>query len=52
MLNNNNIPFALTAPPDNIPIMSREEMFGCMRDQLKMAEDFDAPLEDFEECQE
>jgi len=29
--------------------MTREEMFGCMRGQFKMADDFDAPLEDFKE---
>jgi|GEM_PF-3174425 len=29
--------------------MSRAEMFGCMRGQFKMADDFDAPLDDFEE---
>ena len=34
-----------TAPPKN----SREALFGCMRGQFKMADDFDAPLEDFKE---
>ena len=32
--------------------MTREEMFGCMRGQFKMADDFDAPLEDFKEYME
>ena len=32
--------------------MSRKEMFGCMRGQFKMADDFDAPLEDFKEYME
>lgn len=32
--------------------MSREEMFGCMRGQFKVAEDFDEPLEDFKEHME
>jgi len=29
--------------------MPRAEMFGCMRGQIKMADDFNAPLEDFYE---
>ena len=29
--------------------MTREEMLGCMRGKFKMADDFDAPLEDFKE---
>ena len=29
--------------------MSRNEMLGCMRGKFKMADDFDAPLEDFNE---
>jgi hypothetical protein len=28
---------------------SRELMFGCLRSEYKIAGDFDAPLEDFEE---
>ena len=31
------------------PVMSREDVFGCMRGQFKMADDFDEPLEDFKE---
>ena len=46
---NNGIPFALTVPPDKTQKMSREAMFGCMRGQFKMSDDFDAPLEDFKE---
>ncbi|MCL2047018.1 MAG: type II toxin-antitoxin system RelB/DinJ family antitoxin [Oscillospiraceae bacterium] len=49
VINNNGIPFPLTAPPEVVPKMSREAMFGCMRGQFKMTDDFDAPLEDFEE---
>lgn len=30
------------------PKLSREEVFGCMRGQFVMADDFDEPLEDFE----
>jgi len=29
--------------------MSRADMFGCMRGKFKMADDFNEPLEDFEE---
>ena len=29
--------------------MSRAEVFGCMRGQFKMSDDFDAPLDDFAE---
>ena len=32
--------------------MSREAVFGCMRGQFRMADDFDAPLEDFREYME
>ena len=38
--------------PPKKPKMTREEMFGCMRGQFKMADDFDAPLEDFKEYME
>ena len=31
---------------------SREAMFGCLRGQYKIADDFDAPLEDFKEYME
>ena len=47
VINNNGIPFSLTVPPGANTKMSREAMFGCMRGQFNMAEDFDAPLEDF-----
>jgi addiction module RelB/DinJ family antitoxin len=41
-----------TASPENVPKMSRESVFGCMRGQFQMADDFDAPLEDFREYME
>jgi len=31
---------------------SREIMFGCLRGEYKIANDFDAPLEDFKEYME
>jgi hypothetical protein len=31
---------------------SRAAMFGCMRGQYKIADDFDAPIEDFKEYME
>jgi len=52
VINHNGIPFAVTAPPEKVSKMSREAMFGCMRGQFRMADDFDAPLEDFKEYTE
>ena len=52
VINNNGIPFYLAAPSATFSKMSREAMFGCMRGQFKMADDFDAPLEDFMEYME
>ena len=52
VINNNGIPFHLTAPSVTYPKMSRAAMFGCMRGQFKMADDFDAPLEEFREYME
>ena len=52
VINNNGIPFSLAAPPVTSVKMSREAMFGCMRGLFKMADDFDAPLEDFKEYME
>jgi addiction module RelB/DinJ family antitoxin len=49
VINNNGIPFNIVAPPEIVSKMSRESMFGCMRGQFSMADDFDAPLEDFKE---
>ena len=46
----NTIPFS-AEPPKKVK-RTREEVFGCMRGQFKMAEDFDAPLEDFKEYME
>ena len=44
----NDIPFVLTTAPA-LKKKSREEMFGCLRGEYKIADDFDAPLEDFKE---
>ena len=49
VINYNGIPFAAVAPPEKMPIMSREAVFGCMRGQFTMADDFNAPLDDFRE---
>ena len=51
VINDNGFPFAEEVRTKK-PKMSREEMFGCMRGQFKMADDFDAPLEDFKEYME
>ena len=52
VINHNGIPFPVVAPPEKTTKMSREAMFGCMRGQFGMADDFDAPLEDFKEYME
>ena len=53
VINYNGIPFAAVAPPEKMPftqpIMPREAVFGCMRGQFTMADDFNAPLDDFKE---
>jgi len=49
VINYNGIPFAAVAPSEKTFLMSREAVFGCMRGQFTMAEDFNAPLEDFKE---
>ena len=52
VINHNGIPFSVVAPQEKVPKMSRADVFGCMRGQFKMADDFDAPLEDFKEYME
>ena len=52
VVNDNGIPSSVAAPPEKSTKMSREEMFGCMRGEFEMADDFDAPLEDFREYME
>jgi addiction module RelB/DinJ family antitoxin len=52
VINHNGIPFNALVSQEKVPKMSREEMFGCMRGQFEMADDFDAPLEDFREYME
>jgi len=49
VINYNGIPFIAVAKP---PKMTMAEAFGCMRGQIKMSEDFDAPLEDLKEYME
>ena len=41
-----------TVSLENAHKMSRADVFGCMRGQFQMADDFDAPLEDFKEYME
>jgi len=48
VINNKGIPFAAVVPTEK-SLMSREAVFGCMRGQFTMAEDFNAPLDDFME---
>ena len=47
----NDIPFILTTKP-NKEKLPREAMFGYLRGQYKMSDDFDAPLDDFKEYME
>jgi len=53
---NNNLPFIIGAMyglPDEAqlkhPQKRRKPLYGCAKDKIWIAEDFDAPLEDFEE---
>ena len=52
VINYNGIHFNAIIPSQKSSKMSRESAFGCMRGQFKMAEDFDAPLDDFKEYME
>ena len=52
VINHNGIPFPLIASPEMVQKMSRESVFGCMRGQFKMTDDFDEPLDDFKEYME
>ena len=49
VINHNGIPFNAVAPPEMVSKMSREAVFGCMKGKMWMADDFDAPMEDFKE---
>ena len=52
VINYKGIPFNPVVPQEQGHKMSREAVFGCMRGQFKMADDFDAPLDDFKEYME
>lgn len=47
----NDIPFVLTTNVKPVK-KTRETMFGCLRGEYKIADDFDAPLDDFKEYME
>ena len=64
---NNSMPIHILAPPTKMIVkdfftdtqnntagkkMTRAEMFGCMRGQIEMSDDFDEPLDDFREYME
>jgi len=55
-LENKGIPFAIkhteTTTPVKAGVISRSAMFGCLRGQYKVAEDFNAPIDDFKEYME
>ena len=48
----NGIPFNAVAQPEKSHKISRESMLGCMKGKIWMSDDFDEPLEDFEEYME
>ena len=47
VINNNGIPFSVVAPPVRPPFK-----YGSMSGKMWMADDFDAPLDDFKEYME
>jgi DNA-damage-inducible protein J len=47
----NDLPFVLTTNVKNSK-KTMAETFGCLRGEYKIADDFDAPLEDFKEYME
>ena len=47
----NDLPFILTTKIKPVK-KSRDEMFGCLRGEYTIADDFDAPLDDFREYME
>jgi len=49
VINHNGIPFLVVAPTESTKKMTRQAVFGCMRGQFNMTDDFDAPLDDFTE---
>ena len=51
VINHNGIPFSLTAtPPKPADVAVRPPFrFGSMKGKVRMADDFDAPLDDFKE---
>ena len=50
MVDSHGLPLIMLAQqPKEKPKLSRQEVFGCMRGQFRIAEDFDAPLDDFKE---
>jgi len=49
VINHNGIPFPVVTTQKKTQKLSRESVFGCMRGQFRMTEDFSEPLEDFKE---
>jgi addiction module RelB/DinJ family antitoxin len=49
VINYNGIPFKITAQPEEIKAVRPPFEFGCMAGKVWMADDFDAPMEEFEE---
>jgi len=52
----NNLPFVVGAmylhpenPQSSLPKIRRKPLYGCAKDKIWIADDFDAPLDDFKE---
>ena len=52
VVNHRGIPFNVVSQPVIAKNTSKEDVFGCMKGKMWMADDFDAPLEDFKEYME
>jgi len=50
VINHNGIPFNPVMPPEKVPKLPFSR--GCMKGKMWMADDFDAPPEDFREYME
>ncbi|MCL2320968.1 MAG: DUF2281 domain-containing protein [Oscillospiraceae bacterium] len=47
--NYNGIPFNAVIPQKKTPKTLRDTVYGCMKGKMWMVDDFDAPLDDFQE---
>ena len=52
VIHHNGIPFGFIAPQEEKFTMSKKDVFGCMRGQFQISDDFNEPMEDFKEYME